>query len=227
VARHPINLYFALGVTPRASSERVHAAYRRRAHEVHPDHHGGELNSAVWNRVMTAIGDAEKVLLDAPQRRAYDVWWLRRSRMVTANNATSRERRGDWDTRYHWYMAEIGEIEDRLASGIERVVDARGAEAVDFAAGAISMLEEYEARVLHVRNQTYAVPEAHMGLPTRVRFELQRKDAGIRAARRLLEHVAGGNAPTVVPNSLMQQLVATGAAHRQFEIRELATLMAA
>ncbi|MEA2646171.1 MAG: DnaJ domain [Chloroflexota bacterium] len=230
--RLPINFYFALGVTPRASVDRIRAAYRRRAREVHPDKHRAEMNGDDWNRLMAVVSDAEQVLTDAAARRAYDVHWLNRSRRETAANATPKERRGDWATRYHWYLAEVAEIEDRLElalSDLHSAID-KGQPWAGPASQVGDLLEDYEARVLHIRTQTYAAPDTHQEIATRVRRELQRNDAVISDARRLLGELASGANPVVAMTSVTRvtvHLAAAGAAHRRFEIEELQEAIAA
>lgn len=214
-ARLPINLYFALGVTPRASTERIHGAYRRRAQEVHPDRHHEDINPATWNRLMSVVSDADTVLSDAAKRRAYDVQWLQRSRQVTMEQATPRERRGDWGTRYQWYMAEVAEIEEQLISALGSLTTAAGPVSPDDI-GAV--LGQYEDRVLTIRNQTYGVPESYQDLPRRVRGELQRKESVILALR----HVVDTDLSSGVPQA-RERLQQTSVAHRRFEIQELAT----
>lgn len=231
-ARLPINFYFALGVTPRASVDRIRAAYRRRAREVHPDKHHADLNNEAWNRLMAVVCDAEQVLTDAGARRAYDVHWLNRSRRVTAANATLKERRGDWATRYHWYLAEVAEIEDRLELMLTDLHGAfdKGEPWGSPAGTVVALVEDYEERVLHIRNQTYAVPEGHQDIATRVRRELQRNDAVISDARRLLAELETGMNPVtamIAVTRVTEHLAAAGTAHRRFEIEELQEVVAA
>jgi hypothetical protein len=217
-ARLPINLYFALGVTPRASTQRIHSAYRRRAREVHPDSHIEDIDPATWNRLMNVVTDADTVLSDASKRRAYDIQWLQRSRRVTLAQATPRERRGDWETRYQWYMAEVAEIEEQLISALGSLTAA----GVQVAPGDVeAVLDQYEDRVLTIRNQTYGVPETHQALPRKVRGELQRKDTVILALRQAVEAGLSGGVSSGVSEAA-ERLQATSAAHRRFEIQQLA-----
>ena len=57
-ASQDVNYYFLLGVTPRASVERIRRSYRRKAKEIHPDRHDLEFTREYWSRLMTLIGEA-------------------------------------------------------------------------------------------------------------------------------------------------------------------------
>ena len=229
-AREPINYYFALGVTPRASVERIHRAFRMRAREVHPDRHNRELNHDLWGRLMTIATDAHTVLLDDRARRAYDVFWIRRSRRTTAEYATPRERRGDWETRYHWYMAEVAEIEDNLDA---IVTDLQGRlEQGELLADALFALESgtdlYEERILEVRTNALSVPAAHRRLAERARQELVRKDRLVAVLRELMPDMPR-EAYSVAQRTAGLEVIAASAgtraavhtAHRQFELEAL------
>jgi len=69
-AFRPVDGLFAgLGVKPDATSEDVHAAYRRLARAYHPDTHPGSAEAAVS---MARVNVAKAVLLDPHARAAYD-----------------------------------------------------------------------------------------------------------------------------------------------------------
>ncbi|MEA2683927.1 MAG: DnaJ domain [Chloroflexota bacterium] len=189
-----INYYFALGVTPRASSDRIRRAYRMRAHEVHPDRHHQELNRELWGQLMTIASDAHKVLTDDQARRAYDVYWLRRSRRVTAESCTPRERRGDWGTRYHWYMAEVAEIEDNIDTILDDLKEhLESGQALDEGLMAmVTAADLYEERILQVRTDALSVPGEHRRLAERARLELVRKDRLVTRLQGLSDRLPQG-----------------------------------
>jgi DnaJ-class molecular chaperone len=62
--------YRLLGVTPKASPQEIHAAYRRLARAYHPDIHPGSTGSLVR---MARVNVAKSVLLDPNMRAAYDL----------------------------------------------------------------------------------------------------------------------------------------------------------
>ena len=229
-ARQAINYYFALGVTPQASPERIHRAFRQRAREVHPDRHNGELNHELWGQLMTIASDAHTVLLDQQLRRAYDVFWLRRSRRATAEFATARERRGDWGTRYHWYMAEVAEIEDNLDAIVQ---DVRGrlqaGQVLDEPLSALeSATDLYEERILDVRTSALSVPATHRRLADRARLELVRKDRLVAILRDLPPRLPRGDYTVAEGTTGLERIAATvvtgtevHAAHRRFELEAM------
>ena len=225
-----INYYFALGVTPRASSDRIHRAYRQRAREVHPDRHSRELNRDLWGQLMTITTDAHSVLCDDRTRRAYDVLWLRRSRKATAESATPRERRGDWETRYHWYMAEVSEIEDNLQAILDDVEGRlQAGQVLDEAVMALETAADlYEDRILQVRMDALSVPAAHRRLAERARLELVRKDRLVAALRAAPERLPAGAYSTSQRADALRALAAVVEtatlvrdAHRRFELDAL------
>jgi len=235
-SRMPVNYYFALGLTPRASLDRVRMAYRERAREIHPDRHAKEVAGDVWTRMMTVVGDAEQVLGDAEKRRAYDLLWLRRSRDVTRDHATPRERRGDWDTRHLWYMAELSEMEDRIASQLKHVMELLEVGGLldpalfDLRAD----VEEYESRILSVRTQAQATPQAFAALAARVRQETQRKDRLLAELIRGIDFLPEGAYSATQRADAMgwvaecgQRLAEAHQAHRAFEVEQLRAGLAA
>ncbi len=62
--------YRLLGVKPNATSQEIHAAYRRLARTYHPDIHPGSTRSLVC---MARVNAAKSVLLDPNTRAAYDL----------------------------------------------------------------------------------------------------------------------------------------------------------
>jgi hypothetical protein len=232
----PVNYYFALGVTPRASLDRVRRAYRERAREIHPDRHVGEMSQATWSSLMTMASDAERILTDSDGRRAYDLLWLRRSREVTRGHATRKERRGDWETRLLWYMAELSDLEERLESQLRHAIELleHGA-AVDPAVYDLhSTVDEYEERVLNVRTQSQVAPPAFEDVAYRVRQETQRKDGLVAELRRgvaiLPEGVYSVEERARGRNWVAEageRLTRVHQAHRHFEVERLKATLAA
>jgi hypothetical protein len=229
-ARSPLNYYFVLGVTPRSSTERIRRAYRMRAREVHPDQHQLELEREHWGEVMSVVSDAYKVLTDEQLRRAYDVHWMRRSQRVTVEWAKPTERRGDWDTRYHWYMAEVAEIEDNLEIMLEDIeARLRRGEVLDEGIlAAASATDLYEERVLNLRTDALAVPQPHGKVAERARLELVRKERLVTALGEVILGLPqGAYAPDEGAAALrsLEGIAATRAmvrdGHRRFEIDAL------
>ena len=64
-----LDYYRILGVKPNATSEDIHAAYRRLARAYHPDIHPGSAQALVH---MARVNAAKSVLLDPQTRAAYD-----------------------------------------------------------------------------------------------------------------------------------------------------------
>jgi hypothetical protein len=69
--------YDVLQVERDAAPERVRAAYRKLAHQYHPDKMPGNANAA---RAMAAINAAYEVLSDAHRRTEHDLWIRRAER---------------------------------------------------------------------------------------------------------------------------------------------------
>jgi curved DNA-binding protein CbpA len=68
MTRRPHNYYELLGVSPDASPEEIHSAYRRLARRYHPDLNAGGDAGARFNE----LSDAYEVLHDPTQRASYD-----------------------------------------------------------------------------------------------------------------------------------------------------------
>ena len=177
-ARNELNYYFLLGVTPIASPERIHRAYRRKAKDVHPDRHDSEFTREYWSRLMALMSDAEQVLCDAQKRRAYDVVWRGRSRKVAEQNRRQGELRGDWETRYRWDIAELSEHEDEIADLLVEIKEAvrEGLPLVDLGARLLTLVENYEASILEIRTSTHGLPPPFLNFADTVRHEMQRKE---------------------------------------------------
>jgi hypothetical protein len=225
-----VNYYFALGVTPRASGDRIRRAYRMRAREIHPDRHHQELQREMWSQMMTIATDAQRVLTDDQLRRAYDVFWLRRSRRTTAQCATSKERRGDWETRYHWYMAEVAEIEDNLETIVEDLRERLESGQVldEVLMALVPAIDLYEERILQVRTDALSVPAPHSRVAERARLELVRKDRLVAMLQELPGRLPAGPYSLPERNAGLATLAGTAEtralvhdAHRRFEIEAL------
>lgn len=65
--------YTTLGITPKATSEQIKNAYRKKAKEVHPDRGGAHDH-------FVALGEAYSVLIDPAARRRYDLLHPNRAR---------------------------------------------------------------------------------------------------------------------------------------------------
>jgi curved DNA-binding protein CbpA len=187
-AHQEVNYYFLLGVTPKASMDRIRRSYRRKAMEIHPDRHLG-FTRDYWSRLMTLIGEAHEVLTDRDRRRAYDILWRARSAEVAAENRHRGDLRGDWETRYRWELAELSELEDDITLLLEeaRGVIATGASIADARGRLSSALDHYEAELLELRAQTHGLPQPLLGFGDAVRGEMQRKEHLITGVKQLLE----------------------------------------
>jgi curved DNA-binding protein CbpA len=220
-ARRPVNYYFALGVTPRATTDQIRRFYRLKAREAHPDRHRGELTPERWNELMGLIGDAEQVLTDSLTRRAYDVHWLRRSRQLTAAYSSRAERRGDWATRLLWYVAEVSETEEHLRALMGQIARceepaARRGLGLDLAA----LTDDYESRLSGIRLQGYAVPDAFTGIAEQVRAELTRKQRMVEPLRAMAGACGDGHdLPTAALAAVTDGLDQLRLAHHRFDLR--------
>ncbi|MEA2645133.1 MAG: DnaJ subfamily er 11 [Chloroflexota bacterium] len=196
-AQWAVNYYFVLGVTPRASSEQIHRAYRRKAKEVHPDRHDSEFTRESWSKLMALITDAHHVLNDPQTRRVYDAVWKERSRRVAADNRRAGELRGDWETRYRWELAELAEREDRMAAVLEQA--AHGFDDAAAAAAARQELEtameDYEGEILEIRTQTHALPAIFLQFGGTVRNEMQRKERLLAPLQSLSQNLESAASP--------------------------------
>jgi curved DNA-binding protein CbpA len=213
------NYYFILGVTPRATTDQIRRAYRTKAKELHPDRHNGEFSPEAWTRLMSVAADAHRVLTDPRLRRAYDVVWLRRSHEVGTAAATRAERRGDWVTRYLWYMAEIAELDERLLTELDQLVaDPAGAATMQTIA---LTTDDYEDRILTVRLQTYSLPDRHAALVDAVRSELTRKHRVVQQLRQLVTAFPGSGRLADQVAAITAGLRDLRAAHHRFDVRVL------
>lgn len=64
--------YKLLDVSPNADSREIKKAYRKKAHEWHPDKYSGDLDKENVERKMADINQAYAVLSDADMRQQYD-----------------------------------------------------------------------------------------------------------------------------------------------------------
>ncbi|MDQ6749043.1 MAG: J domain-containing protein [Candidatus Dormibacteraeota bacterium] len=198
-AHSDINYYLLLGVTPRATTEQIHRAFRRKAKEVHPDRHSKDFTVDQYHRLMTVVGDANMVLSEATTRRAYDIVWRERSRAIARENRKKGQVRGDWETRYRWEMAEMSEAEESLLSllsGIKASVEGGGTPTQAIVRAIEQELEPYEGQILEIRNQTHALPAKFSSFGERVRNEMQRKERLVRSLRNLAASLPEANTPT-------------------------------
>ncbi|MFY9615843.1 MAG: J domain-containing protein [Candidatus Dormiibacterota bacterium] len=192
-AQWPVNYYFILGVTPRATTEQIHRAYRRKAKEVHPDQHHADFTRESWSRLMALISDAQQVLSDPDTRRVYDVIWRERSRKVAVENRKRGDLRGDWETRYRWEVAEMAELEDSLEVLMEEIrVLQPGSDTSALGSSLERALEDYESELLEIRTQTHTLPEAFRQFGEQVRQEMQRKERLVTQLRKLSQVITGG-----------------------------------
>ena len=187
-ARLEFNYYFLLGVTPRASTNRIRGAYRRKAKEVHPDIHARDFAAGQWDRFMGVLTDANAVLGDPMKRRAYDIFWRRRSQELAVTYRRPGERRGDWETRFLWEIAEMGEREEALVPLVERLtlVPPGSAERSQTMQQLINSVVAYEAGLVEIRTDTLRLPEHLAHFSERARSEMQRKERLVSALRDLL-----------------------------------------
>jgi curved DNA-binding protein CbpA len=187
-ASREVNYYFLLGVTPRASVERIRRSYRRKAKEIHPDRHDLEFTKEYWSQLMTLIGEAHEVLTDPERRRAYDVVWRARSDRVAAENRRKGDLRGDWETRYRWEVAELSELEEDIAQLLSEIKSgvAAGALTADVMSRLSAALDNYEAEILELRAQTHSLPPQLVRFGDTVRAEMQRKEHLISGTQELI-----------------------------------------
>ncbi|CEP11936.1 hypothetical protein [Parasitella parasitica] len=64
--------YKMLDVSPNADSREIKKAYRKKAHEWHPDKYNGDLDKEQVEKKMAEINQAYEVLSDADMRQQYD-----------------------------------------------------------------------------------------------------------------------------------------------------------
>ncbi|MEO7391552.1 MAG: J domain-containing protein [Ramlibacter sp.] len=101
--------YDTLRVDPRASAQRVRAAYRRMAQKFHPDKHAGRGDAAA---IMSQINLAYSVLSDVARRAAYDEQLQREHPQSTARTrrrtgAAAMQDRFGWSG---WLVLAIASI---------------------------------------------------------------------------------------------------------------------
>jgi curved DNA-binding protein CbpA len=227
-AHWPVNYYFILGVTPRATQEQIHRAYRRKAKEVHPDQHNADFSREAWSRLMSLISDAQHVLSNPDTRRVYDVIWRERSRKTAIENRKRGELRGDWETRYRWEVAEMAELEDSIAVLFEEVRSAApGSDSAVLTESLDRTLEDYESELLEIRTQTHALPDAFRHFGEQVRQEMQRKERLVHQMRRLAQALppGGGPPPTAAVADADRVLGEVRQAQHDFDIAAGRTLL--
>ena len=198
-AHTEINYYFLLGVTPRAGTESIHRAFRRKAKEVHPDRHSKEFTVDQYQKLMTVVSDANSVLSDAQMRRAYDILWRERSRRVARENRKKGDLRGDWETRYRWEIAEMSEVEEALVTlltELKRALTTGTVTAEPIIRAMDQALEHYEGEMLEIRTQTHALPSAYANFGERVRNEMQRKERLVKSLHNLAAWLPEARTPS-------------------------------
>jgi curved DNA-binding protein CbpA len=186
-ARSGVNYYFLLGVTPAASAEQIHRAYRIKAKTAHPDQHYKDFTVESWSRLMTTLTDAHSVLTDSTTRRAYDVVWRKRSREIAAQNRRKGELRGDWETRYRWSLAEFAQQEEQIEMLLQQLHETMtaGGSGEALVNAVTTATEDYEGRLVDIRNQTYGLSEPYAWLAEQVRYETRRKEKFVAEMRRV------------------------------------------
>jgi curved DNA-binding protein CbpA len=226
-ASWPVNYYFVLGVTPRATAEQIHRAYRRKAKMVHPDQHNADFTREAWTRLMTMLSDAQQVLGDPSTRRVYDVIWRDRSRRVAVENRRRGELRGDWETRYRWEVAEMAELEDSIAVLLNEVRSSDQGSPGALADSIDRAVEDYESELLEIRTQTHALPETFRQFGELVRQEMQRKERLVVQLARVRDALvaSGGPAPTGALVDADRVLEEVRQAQHQFDIAAARTLI--
>jgi curved DNA-binding protein CbpA len=198
-AHTDVNYYFLLGVTPRAGTESIHRAFRRKAKEVHPDRHSKEFTVGQWARLMTVVSDANNVLSDPQTRRAYDILWRERSRRVAKENRKKGDLRGDWETRYRWEIAEMSEVEEALATllaELKRSLTGGAVPSEPIVRAMEQALEHYEGEMLEIRTQTHSLPPSFATFGERVRNEMQRKERLVKSLRNLAAWLPEARTPS-------------------------------
>jgi curved DNA-binding protein CbpA len=219
-----INFYFLLGTTPAASADEIRKAYRRKAREVHPDQHNQEFSREGWGRLMAMVSDAHTVLTDPITRRAYDVIWRDRSRKLAVVNRRKGEKRGDWETRYRWSIAELATVENQIAEQLAEVEEAIRAGKATSAMGSelAGAVAEYEAGILDIRTQSYSLPTSYSAFGDEVRREMQRKERIVPQLRKLAYQLPDGAGQVNISQALAETRDALGkVVHHQhlFDIR--------
>jgi len=186
-ARQDINYYFLLGVSPRASTEQIRRAYRRKAKAVHPDQHNNEFTRETWSQLMTMVTDAHTVLTNPESRRAYDVVWRQRSRQVAVENRRKGQLRGDWETRYRWDICDMAEAEEHMETLLRQLGEdlASGAGADALVTALSRAIDDYESRLLSIRTQTYSLEARFDWLAEEVRQQTVRKERLVRELHQL------------------------------------------
>ena len=210
-AREDANYYFILGVSPRATTEQIRRAYRRKAREVHPDQHNSDFGKEMWERLMLVVSDAHTVLSDPRTRRAYDIFWRERSRKVAVENRRKGELRGDWESRYRWDIALLSEVEEEIYVTLDRLAQGKPATPAELQALGERM-ETYESDILNIRTQAYSLPTQLQRFSDEVRQEMQRKDRLVQQLRKLSAWLPEATQPA-------------GAAAMMPQVKEVITLM--
>ena len=226
-AQTELNYYFLLGVTPKAGTEAIHRAFRRKAKEVHPDRHSQEFTVGQWQRLMTVVSDANTVLSEQQARRAYDILLRERSRRIEKENRHKGDLRGDWETRYRWGIAEMSEVEEALATlldDLKRSLTAGTASVAPIVRAMEQALEQYEGEMLAIRTQTHSLPASLENFGERVRNEMQRKERLVKSLYSLAASLQeartppGADAMTGHVDSAIQILEEIRHAQHMFEL---------
>jgi curved DNA-binding protein CbpA len=217
-ARSEANYYFILGVTPRAKADRIHRNYHRVSMEVDQYRRESELEEKAWQRLSVLLGDADRVLCDPLTRAAYDLVWRERSQRVTAENPRRDGKRGDWETRDRWQVAELGEMEEQLnilLDELERAVGS-GAGWAALTTALARAADAYEAKIVEIRTHSHFRPQHLQKFSQDVRHLMTRKES-------LAEHLRdlSGDMTSTVKDTLYWtrgMLEEVQVAQRRFEL---------
>jgi hypothetical protein len=233
IAFRPANFYFAVGVTPQATSDDIRHAYRAKL-RFERDRLTPEFTDAQWREIRSYLDEAAWVLLDPDMRRAYDVFWRKRSRETALRLARDGERRGDWTTRSLWDMADVSSVEERLTQFLTTTGDliTSGLAPAQVVGQFAEITHGYDLRASELKQASEALDDAHRDLRSRLKYELMRKDPLISTAEELAGWLeashgsAGGGQKADVVQEMTSLAAELRKAHHAFDMRMLLALAA-